>query len=247
LKPELCGTIQESFSDYLDGAVSGHQMQAISRHLFGESESGELEDSTSGVRIAPCDACAREFAAWQLTQHALATLGSAKAPADLGLRLRLAISHENARRSVRLRDRISLAWNNAVRPMLVQVSAGFAGAVLLVGSIVSLLGYVAVPQPVLANDEPLVATIGPHYLYSTVASGDGAIVTEQDAAIVVEAAVDSSGRVYDYTIVSGPQTDEVRTQVENHLLGSVFQPASVFGLPVRSHVVVTFAGISVHG
>jgi hypothetical protein len=239
LKPELCATIQDSFSDYLDGAVSGHRMQAISQHLFGESE--------SGVPIAPCDACAREFAAWRLTQDALATLGPAKAPADLGLRLRLAISHENARRSVRLRDRISLAWNNAVRPMLVQVSAGFAGTVLLVGGIVSLLGYVAVPQPVLANDEPQVATIGPRYLYSTTASGDGAIVTGQDAAIVVEAAVDSSGRVYDYAIVSGPQTDEVRTQVESHLLGSVFQPASVFGLPVRSHVVVTFAGISVHG
>jgi hypothetical protein len=36
-------------------------------------------------------------------------------------------------------------------------------------------------------------------------------------------------------------------QVANQLLGSVFQPASAFGVPVRGHVVVTFVGISVHG
>jgi hypothetical protein len=242
LKPDLCASIQASFSDYLDGAVSGHQMQEISRHLLGDSE-----DFASGVCIAPCEDCAREFAAWRTTQDALAALGPAKAPADLGLRLRLAISHEHSRRGIRLRDRVALAWDNAVRPMLVQITAGVAGTIVLVGGIISLLGYVAVPQPVLANDEPLVATTVPHYLYSTVLSGSGAILTDQDTAIVVEAAVDSSGRVYDYTIVSGPQDANVRTQVENHLLGSVFQPASVFGLPVRSHVVVTFAGISVQG
>ena len=39
--------------------------------------------------------------------------------------------------------------------MVVQVSAGFAGAVLLVGGIVVLLGMVAAPEPVMANDEPL--------------------------------------------------------------------------------------------
>jgi hypothetical protein len=63
----------------------------------------------------------------------------------------------------------------------------------------------------------------------------------------VEASVDSRGRVYDYTIVSGPQDDAIRTQVANQLLGSVFQPASAFGVPVRGRVVVTFSGISVHG
>jgi hypothetical protein len=53
--------------------------------------------------------------------------------------------------------------------------------------------------------------------------------------------------VYDYTIVAGPQDQSVRTQVANQLLGSVFQPASAYGIPVRGRVVVTFAGISVHG
>jgi hypothetical protein len=129
--------------------------------------------------------------------------------------------------------------------MLLQVTGGLVGSVALLGGTALLLGVAAAPQQVLANDEPLGALTAPHYLYSTASSG--AIVTGRDTTIIVEASVDSRGRVYDYTIVSGPQDDAVRTQVANQLLGSVYQPASAFGVPVRGRVVVTFAGISVHG
>ena len=107
-----------------------------------------------------------------------------------------------------------------------------------------LAGFVAPPQPVLAHDEPLGAMTAPHYLYSI--ASPGAFISGQDSPIVVEAAIDSRGRVYDYNFVSGPQDEAIRTEVSSQLLGSVFQPASVFGLPVRGHVIVTFAGISVH-
>jgi anti-sigma factor RsiW len=241
VKPTICATTQASFSAYLDGAVSGHEMQQISRHLLGAEHSSTGAESGD---VAPCESCAQEFAAWRATQNALAMLRPAKAPADLGLKLRLAISRERARREVRLRDRLSLTWDNALRPVLLHVSAGVVGTVVLVGSILCLLGFAA-PQAVQANDEPLGAMTAPHYLYS-IATPE-AVIASPDTAIVVEAAVNSAGRVYDYNIVSGPEDDAVRTQVANQLLGSVFQPASVFGLPVRGHVVVTFAGISVHG
>jgi hypothetical protein len=242
VKPTICAATQASFSAYLDGAVSGHKMQQIARHLLGSEPS--QSDAGDAGDLAPCESCSREFAAWRAAQSALAMLRPAKAPADLGLKLRLAISRERARREVRLRDRISLAWDNAMRPALLHVSAGLAGTVVLVGSILCLLGFAA-PQGVQANDEPLGAMTAPHYLYS-IATPE-AVIASPDTAIVVEAAVDSAGRVYDYRIVSGPGDQAVRTQVANQLLGSVFQPASVFGLPVRGHVVVTFAGISVHG
>jgi hypothetical protein len=84
----------------------------------------------------------------------------------------------------------------------------------------------------------------PHYLYSTV--NPSAIVSDHDSFIVVEAYVSAEGRVYDYNIVSGPVDPAVRTQIVHQLLTSVFEPASVFGAPVRSRVVLTFSGISVH-
>jgi hypothetical protein len=240
MKQNLCATIQSSFSSYLDGALTGRQMQQFARHLEG------FADSATGAVVPACEPCASEFAAWRQTHQAIATLRPAKAPADLGLRLRIALSHELAQRNSRLLDRLSLAWENAVRPMLLQVSAGLATSVALIGGITVLLGMVAAPpQAVQANDEPLTVITAPHYLYSTVAPGD--IVTGQDAAIVVEALVDTTGRVYDYKIVSGPQDEAVRTQVADQLLSSVFQPASAFGVPVRGRAVVTFSGISVHG
>jgi anti-sigma factor RsiW len=231
MNPMSCREVQASFSSYLDGAISGVEMQEIARHIEGAESAGG------------CEACARELAAWKLTQNALAALRPAKAPADLPLKLRIAISREHARREARWRDRLSLAWDNVVQPRLVQLSAGLAGSVVL-GSAALLLGVVAVPQPVLANDEPLGAITAPHYLYST-ASPVGFISAREP--IVVEALVDSAGRVYDFTVVSGPQNEAVMTQVTGQLLGSVFQPASAFGVPVRGRIVVTYSGISVHG
>ncbi len=224
---QICQKCQSSFSAYLDGAVSGKQMQQIARHLD------------------TCAPCAQEFAALRAMQQSLATLGPAKAPADLGLKLRLAISHEQARRKSSWLDSVALKWDNAIRPMLVQVSAGFAGAVILVGGIGLLLGMVAAPEPVMANDEPLGAMTSPHYLYSV--DNPRAIVTDHDSVIVVEAYVNAQGRVYDYNIVSGPDDPAVHSQVLDQLLMSVYEPASVFGAPVRGRVVLTFSGISVHG
>jgi Putative zinc-finger len=222
-----CSKIRASFSDYLDGAVSGQNMQEIASHLEA------------------CDACERDFADLRSVQQSLTLLKPAKAPADLGMRLRLAISHEQAARRSSWTDKFSLKWENAVRPMLLQVSAGFAGSVALVGSIMLLLGMVAAPEPVMANDEPLGAMTSPHYLYS--ATSPQAIVTDHDSAIVVEAYVNAEGRVYDYNIVSGPEDAAVQSQIVNQLLLSVFEPARVFGAPVRSLVVLTFSGISVRG
>jgi hypothetical protein len=235
-----CANVQAAFSGYLDGAISGQEMQGISQHMEGAEGPG------ANAKTGGCDACTNEFAAWRMTHEAVSALRPRKAPADLALRLRLAISHERAKRDSRLLDRFALGWENAVRPMLVQVSAGVVGSVVLVGSIALLLGMVAAPpRAVLADDESLGAVTAPHYLYSTVSPAP--IATDHETAIVVEASVDDTGRVYDYSIVSGPENDAVRLQVADQLLGYVFRPGSVFGVPVKGRVVVTFAGISVRG
>ena len=222
-----CRKCRSSFSAYLDSAVSGRKMQEIAQHLEA------------------CRECEAEFTALRSAQQSLALLGRAKAPTDLGLKLRLAISREHARTRSNWFDTVSLRWENSVRPMLVQVSAGFAGAVVLIGGIALLLGLFAAPEPVMANDEALGAMTSPHYLYSAVYPRP--IVSGHDSPIIVEAAINAEGRVYDYTIVSGPEDSAVQKQVEDQLLLSVFEPASVFGAPVRGRVVLTFSGISVRG
>ncbi|MDE1178074.1 MAG: zf-HC2 domain-containing protein [Edaphobacter sp.] len=221
-----CGKYRSSFSAYLDGAVSGKQMQSIAQHLDG------------------CEDCRREFDSLRSMQRSLALLGPAKAPADMGTRLRVAISHEVADRKSSWRDALAVRWDNAFRPLLVQVSAGFASSVALVGGIILLLGAVAAPTAVMANDEPLMGSMTmPHYLYS--AGVPRPIITPQDTAVVVEALVNDQGRVYDYKIISGPEDKTVQIQILDQLALSVFEPARVFGAPVRGRVLLTFSGISV--
>jgi len=222
-----CSSMRASFSAYLDGDVTGRRMQTIARHL----------DS--------CSSCAQEFDAMRDMQRSLSQLGTIKAPADLGMKLRLAISHERARRKAGLFDNFNVKWQNAIRPVLIQASAGFAGTIVLLGSILLLLGMVAVPEPVMANDEPLGAMTVPHYRYS--AENPRPILNSHDSTIIVEAYVNSQGRVYDYKIVSGQEDAAVQVQILSQLLLSVFEPARVFGAPIRGRAVMTFSGVSVQG
>jgi hypothetical protein len=65
--------------------------------------------------------------------------------------------------------------------------------------------------------------------------------------VVVEAYVNDLGEVYDYRIVSGPTDAVTRSQVENLLLFSRFEPARFYGQPVRGLAVLSFSGVSVRG
>jgi len=82
---------------------------------------------------------------------------------------------------------------------------------------------------------------------SLASCGQEGVATPHDSPIVVEASIDTSGRVYDYTIVEGPQDATTEKQVINQLLNSVFQPASAFGVPIRGRVVLTYSGVLVRG
>jgi hypothetical protein len=178
-------------------------------------------------------------------QQVLASVGPVKVPADLGLKLRVAISHENARRQGHWWDGLSLHWANMLRPALVHFSFGLAGAILLIGSIAMMLGAVSTPNAVLANDEPLGAMTAPHYLYS--ATHLQPVATSEDTTIVIQADINSAGEVYNYTIVSGPSDPATQAQVRDQLLLQVYEPARVFGEPVRGQVLITFEGVSVRG
>jgi anti-sigma factor RsiW len=223
-----CGHIREEFSGYLDGAVSGTAMREISQHL------------------EKCPACADEFAEWRNAQALLSSLGPAKAPKDLGLRLRVALSHEAADSPQENLARWRIRWENTVRPLLLQFSAGLASTLLLIGSVSLLVGMFGSPPPVYADyDQPLGMASTPRFLYSSVEPA-GAI-GDRDNPIIVEAFVNREGRVYDYKVVSGTTDMRTSTQLENALLFSVFDPARTFGQPVPGMVVLSFSGVSVHG
>jgi anti-sigma factor RsiW len=224
----VCSAVQGKFTDYLDGRLNGVEMYDMAAHLEG------------------CSACSREWEDLRQTQGMLASLGPAPEPEDLLLRIRVAVSQERAKASHTLSEKWNLAWRNTVGPFLLQASAGFASAVLLLGTVTILVTMFTQPQPVQASaDEPLGVASAPHLMY--LSSGVGDQITTSANPVVVEVYINDEGQVYDYRIVSGPSDAATRAQVENLLLLSRFQPARFFGQPVRGLAVLSFSGISVRG
>lgn len=224
-----CGSIQSKFSEYLDGRLTGHEMQTISAH------------------IEACRECAVEWTELRRTQVALASLGPVPEPNDLLLRIRVAVSQERARSRRSLLQSWKLTWDNTIGPFILQAAAGFASAVLLLGTVTVLVGMFTRPEMAQGADEPLGMATAPHFLYVYGAVSSSDQVRDLAAPVVVEAYVNPEGEVYDYRIVSGPVDEKTRSQVENMLLWSHFEPARFFGQPVRGLAVLSFSGVSVRG
>ena len=225
--PGVCRQTRDHFSGYLDGLVSGKVMQQVAAHMQG------------------CGDCAGEFAGWRATQSLLGSLGPAKAPEDLALRLRVALSQAAAQTPKAAVDRWRLRWTDIYQPFALRATAGLASALCLVGTVALLVGMFAAPQSVEARDEPFYFASGPRFLYSSMEPVGP--IGNLEKPVIVEAFVNSTGRVYDYRVVSGEMTEPVREELDNTLLFSLFEPARSFGEPVRGTVVMSFSGVAVKG
>lgn len=224
----LCSEVEERFSTYLDGSLSGAAMAEVQEHL------------------RHCPACTRSFAAWKATVTALGALRPVRAPEDLSLRLRLAVSHEQARSLRRTCERLWFRWQTSGAPLAMRASAGLVSAVVLLGGVLLLIGTFAAPEPATARDEPIGTAIGPKLLYTVQPDGSDPMAA-LNGSLVVRVFVDEQGRVYDYRVLSGKEDTRARAVLESGMMWSVFEPARVFGEPVPGSVILSFTGVSVPG
>jgi len=221
-----CTEIKKLFSPYLDGRVSGSEMCALTRHL------------------EECPHCAHEYAAVQRTQQLLTGLSPKKAPPDLALKLRLAISREAAQKRRPRFEGFLVRLGNALNAFMVPATAGLVSAVLFFGL---LLGFFALPAELRASsgDVPLMLYTGPQLEQSAFGTSLGNIGED---AVVIEAYVDANGRVEDYRILSQPDDAKaVLPQLKNLLIFTTFHPALSMGRPTTGTAVLSFSKVSVKG
>jgi hypothetical protein len=223
-----CAEYKRLFSPYLDGQVSGAEMHALQRHM------------------QECNGCAREYEEIQRTLQMIVALNKAKtkAPADLPLRLRLAISRESKQARRRRFEGAMVRLSNALNAFMVPATAGVVSAVLTFGL---LLGFFALPAQLRASssDVPLMLYIGPQLQQSVFGTSLGSM---GDDSVVIEAYVDANGRVEDYRILS--QSEDAKAalpQVKNLLIFTTFRPALSMGVPTAGRAVISFSRISVKG
>jgi hypothetical protein len=210
-------------SSYLDGAVTGKQMYSLNQHLQS------------------CSACEQEYISLRRTQTLLAKMARAKAPEDLSLRLRLALSHEAARQRQPWFGNFALRLENALRAFMVPATAGVVATIVIFGV---LMGFIT---PVQANtsDVPLLLSTDPELQQNGFGVTLGAI---NEDSLVIEAYVDANGRVQDYRILSDPdKLTDLPHQVKNMLIFTTFRPATWMGSPRPGTAILSFSKISVKG
>jgi len=225
-KPLKCTAAKGLLSPYLDGAVTGTEMLAVQEHL------------------ERCAACLQEYRSLRQTQQLLVRVGRVQAPADLGLKLRLAISREAAETRRPRFEGLRMRVENALNAFMVPATAGLACALLIFGLVTAIL---AMPSEVQANnqDVPLVLNTGPELQQSVFGTTLSSMNTD---SLVIEAYVDKNGRVQDYKILSDPsESQELLPQVKRMLIFTTFRPAMSMGRPISSRAVLSFSRISVQG
>jgi hypothetical protein len=223
-----CPEAKRLFSPYLDGAVTGTEMLALEQHLAG------------------CAACDQHYSSLRETQRLLVSVARPKAPADLGLRLRLAISREVAQAKRPPFEGVWVRLENAFRAFMVPATAGFLSALVIFG--IAMVYFVAPSTLQADNDVPLVMVNTAPQLQQT-RFGMNQI---DDDSLVIEAYIDVNGRVQDYRILSDPNgAKELAPPVKSMLIDmmtfTTFRPALSMGRPTPSRAVLSFSRISVRG
>ena len=218
-----CVQAKSMLSAYLDGTVTGKQMFAVSRH------------------IQDCGPCEQQYESLRRTQQVLANIGRAKAPEDLSLKLRLAISREVARARQPYFGNLALRLENALRAFMVPATAGLVATIAIFAL---LMGFIT-PVQADNSDVPLLLSTKPELQQSSFGMTLGAITED---SLVIEAYVDANGRVQDYRVLSGPdKVRDVPHAVKNMLIFTTFRPATSMGIPRPGTAVISFSKISVKG
>jgi len=222
-----CAEAKSLFSPYVDGAVSGTQMRALRQH------------------IDECSACGREYKLLVQTQSLLARLRRKKAPADLSLRLRVAISQEAARTRRPYFEGLRIRLENALQAFMVPATAGLLSAVVIFAALMGLFGLPNV-RAMSNNDVPLLLYTEPELQSS--AFGTAVMGAVNSDSLIIEAYVGADGRIEDYRILSDTKNSEnLLPQVKRLLIFTTFRPATSLGRPMPGRAVLSFSKVSVRG
>jgi len=219
-----CKKAKSFLSQHLDGALETVQGRQVDEHL------------------SACVMCRSEFAGLRQARVALASVGRKAAPADLALKVRLALSREAANVRVNplalLRFRLETAFN----AFMVPATAGLVSAIVFFGL---LIGFFAIPSS--NNDVPVsnVFYTAPELAISPFGLTDSI----SSDSVVLEAYIDSNGRVQDYRVLSSPNGtySDVDPRIKNMLIFTIFRPATSYGRPTPGKAVLSFSQINVKG
>jgi hypothetical protein len=238
-----CNTVRTKLAGYLDDAVTGaarvEERIEIREHLEG------------------CNVCRAELQKFRKLAVLLSRMPKSLPPADLAVRIKVAAaqaqhSHDWPSRLRRMKDRAEILLDNVFRPITLPATGGFFSAilvfVLVFQMIVPGITVRAVQNDVALNlmrpAELLTLTDYPQ----SWSQDQSDLELSLPHGLLIDVTVDAHGQMTDYQILSGPDSTELRRQLDQMLLFSRFSPMLSFGRPTAGgHVVLSFSAVHVRG
>lgn len=237
-----CKSVQTRLAGYLDDALV--------------NAPGPDERRTIRLHLDRCADCREELQRYRRLSVLLSRVPRAVPPADLAVRIKVAAAQAQEtqgwdRRWQRIKDRCEILLDNVFRPLTVPATGGLFSAFIIFFFVLHMIapGLTVRADP---NDIPtgllqpaeLIALSD--YPEAVVAEMQHPVELQND--LLVDVTVDANGRMTTYDILSGPQSLQVRRNLDQMLFLSRFRPMLSFGRPTAGgHVVLSFSAVHVRG
>jgi hypothetical protein len=221
-----CEAAHELMSPFIDSMATADEIEKLQKHL------------------ATCEPCQRQLQSFISIRSLLARSERPDLPVDLVLGTRVKLSQErHSNYAERLENRIS----DILKPIAIPAIAGVSLTMLFFGV---LLGAMISNTTVMAHDRVSTSTLHDPGLYKPVRTTNltmirfaGSDDLKFDEPLMIETHVDDTGRVLEYRIISGQETPEVQRFVREQLSLAMFTPATAFGRPVDSKIILSFVAV----
>ena len=222
-----CEKVRKTLSAFLDRNLGRGPFDSISQHL---------------AQCRECSSYAQELGVLHMSLRNLPPLTP---PTRLITELQVLASRERMRQISRgtftallhfWAEEMRLFFDNLMRPIAIPFAGGLLSAVFLFLALVPTLQF----PHLVHNDVP--SGLATNASFNALPPfGFGA-----EDGVVVLVTVDYKGSVVDYSIPDNV-TSKQRNEIANMILFASFEPATEFGVPISSKVLVSFRRIVVKG
>ena len=236
-----CGRVIRFLPGYLDGALP--------------ESLGPDGHASIGLHLETCPSCRRELERHRRIQRVMSVASRPAPPADLGVRILLAVSSARALggfggRLRRAKDRLELMLENIFEPLALPATGGILVALLVFALVYQVLGA-GMPVSAATPDSPT-NLLQPARL--EVLAGFQMTRLEEmtrtggQHPLLVEAMVNADGQAVSYRVISGQVDENMQRELDQVLFLSRFRPQMSFGRPTSGgRVILSFSQIRVRG
>jgi len=212
-----CRRAHEAMSAWIDSMSDNEEARRLEAHVAG------------------CPPCRRQLQGYVSLRAFVSGVAAPAVPEDLGLDTRIRLSHVRARNVF---GELNIRIANVLKPNTVPALAGVLATMMCFGVLLGSFGA-SLAQPPGSPDRTLWVHTQPQ--------ASGPLMFQLAALglenLTVELNIDHLGKAYSGVILSGPQDPEVDRWLKDVLLLGDFYPATIYGRPVSSRLILSFIGV----